>query len=97
MSQVCRTCGHILPALEGVPALPVRELEALSAWWHLGTTKSAADLLSRSERTVINQLYSARRRNGLHTTGDLVPLYLGGLRTMAQLVTSHNVNRRKAA
>ena len=93
----CPTCGQSMPESGGAAVLTAAELEALSAWWHTGTVKRAADLLSRSPRTVVNQLYSARIRNGLHATSELVPLYLGSLRSMRDLVTSHNQSRRKAA
>jgi hypothetical protein len=73
------------------------ELDAVSAWWHMGTIKRAADLLSRAERTVINQLYSARIRNNLHTTLELAQMYMGDLRTVSQLVAQHNKSRREAA
>jgi hypothetical protein len=72
-------------------------LDALSAWWHMGTVKRAADLLSRSERTVINQLYSARNRNRVHTTVELVQLYLGSLRSVSELIMQHNENRAEAS
>lgn len=92
----CPTCLQPMPNREGEP-LTVAELDALSAWWHTGTIKRAADLLSRSERTVINQLYSARIRNGVHTTLELLQLHIGELRTMRELLTSHNQSRRKSA
>lgn len=94
--SLCPTCHQEMPGREGQP-LTSGELDALSAWWHTGTTKRAADLLSRSERTVINQLYSARIRNDVHTTLELLQLHIGELRTMSDLLTSHNVSRRKAS
>lgn len=94
--NVCPTCGQERPEGGGAAVLSPAELEALSAWWHTGTTKRAADLLSRSQRTVINQLYSARNRNRVHTTAELVPLYIGSLRTMRELITEHNSSRRAA-
>lgn len=97
MNPVCPTCGQTRPDQDGAASLPESELEALSAWWHTGTSKRAADLLSRSQRTIVNQLYSARIRNNVHTTAELVPLYIGSLRSMRELITSHNVRRREAA
>ena len=96
MSQPCPTCGQLWTPPENRGLTPA-ELDALSAWWHTGTIKRAADLLSRAERTVINQLYSARIRNNVHTTLELVQLHLGELRTMRELVTQHNSTDRKAA
>lgn len=84
-SSLCPHCGQPLPGDRGAAELTSAELDALSAWWHTGNTKRAADLLSRSQRTVINQLYSARNRNQVHATVELLPLYLGSLRTMSEL------------
>jgi DNA-binding CsgD family transcriptional regulator len=92
----CPSCGQVLPGTHGKPLTPA-ELDALSAWWHTGNMKRAADLLSRSERTVINQLASARIRNGVHTTLELLQLHIGELRSMSDLLTSHKVATRKAA
>ena len=94
--SACPTCGQQIPGKHG-RALTDAELDALSAWWHTGTVKGAADLLSRAERTVINQLYSARIRDGVHTTLELVQLHIGELRSMGELLKSHNLSRRKAA
>lgn len=88
---------HAMVDRVGAAILPPSELDALSAWWHTGTIRSAANLLSRSERTVINQLYRARNRNNVHTTLELGQLYLGELRSMSHLVTQHNSRRRKIA
>jgi len=86
-----------MPDQVGVQPLTAGEMDALSAWWHTGSVKRAADLLSRSPRTVINQLYAARIRNGVHTTHELLQLHLGSLRTMSQLLTQHNDRERKSA
>jgi DNA-binding CsgD family transcriptional regulator len=94
--NLCPTCGQEVPGERG-SALTPAELDALSAWWHTGSIKKAADLLSRSERTVINQLYNARIRDGVHTTLALLQLHIGELRTMGQLLRSHNQTGRKAA
>lgn len=94
--SVCESCGQPV-ASGGAAPLTSAELDALSAWWHTGSARRAADLLSRSPRTVVNQLYSARIRNDVHKTAHLIPLYLGSLRSMGELLTSHNQSRRKAA
>ena len=94
--STCPTCGNQMPDHPGEP-LTAAELDALSAWWHTGSIKGAADLLSRAERTVINQLYRARIRDGVHTTLELVQLHIGELRTMSDLLKSHNLSRRRAA
>ena len=94
--NVCPQCGQALPNATRA-TLTDAELDALSAWWHMGSTRRAADLLSRAERTVVNQLYSARIRNNVHTTVALLPLYLGSLRSMSELMTQHKVRREEAA
>lgn len=96
-AALCPNCGQPMPSGRGAAPLSSAELDALSAWWHTGSTRRAADLLSRSQRTVINQLYSARNRNQVHATVELLPLYLGSLRSMRELLTKHNSARRKVA
>lgn len=96
MSALCPSCGQVLPNATGQPLTPA-ELDAVSAWWHMGSIKRAADVLSRSERTVVNQLYSARIRNGVHTTHELALLYMGSLRSKTELATQHNNRGREAA
>ena len=91
----CPTCGQE-DTRQGSD-LTTAELEALSAWWHTGSVKGAANLLSRAPRTVINQLYSARIRNNVHATVELVPMYLDRLRTKRELLTSHNNRQEDAA
>ena len=97
MSALCPTCGQPIPEARPRAILPAGELDALSAWWHMGTIKAAADLLSRAERTVINQLYSARTRNNLHTSLELAQLYMGALRSRSELLASHKSHQRKVA
>jgi DNA-binding CsgD family transcriptional regulator len=96
VSKFCPACGQVMPGVAGRSMTPA-ELDALSAWWHTGSTKKAADLLSRSERTVINQLYNARIRDSVHTTLELLQLHIGELRTIGELITQHNYSVRKAA
>lgn len=96
-SDLCPKCGQPIPGGRGATPLSSAELDALSAWWHTGSTKRAADLLSRSQRTVINQLYSARIRDNVHTTLELLQLHIGELRSMSTLLAQHNSTRRKAA
>ena len=96
MNETCPTCGQLMPDKSSKPLTPA-ELAALSAWWHTGSMKRAAQLLSRSERTVINQLHNARIRNGVHTTLELLQIHIGELRSMNDLITQHNVARRHAA
>lgn len=93
----CPTCGQPMPSGRGAAPLSSAELDALSAWWHTGSIRAAADLLSRSQRTVINHLYAARIRNNVHATVELLPLYLGRLRTMSELLTQHNQRGKEAA
>lgn len=97
-AYLCPTCGQSMPEnLRSRAALTDGELDALSAWWHTGSVRKAADLLSRADRTIVNQLYSARIRDGVHTTLELVQVHMGELRTMRELLGSHNSTRRKAA
>jgi DNA-binding CsgD family transcriptional regulator len=96
VSNLCPSCGQVLPKAKGDPLTPA-ELDALSAWWHMGTVKRAADLLSRSERTVVNQLYTARNRNGVHTTVQLAQLQFGKMRSLPELMAQHNSARKAAA
>ena len=96
MSKNCPTCGQSLPG-RGSTVLTPAELDALSAWWHTGSIKRAADLLSRSERTIINQLYRARIREDVHTTLELLQLHIGELRTMGDLMRSHKVTLRNVS
>jgi hypothetical protein len=93
---LCSQCGQVLPTSSRAE-LTEAELDALSAWWHTGTARSAANLLSRAERTVANQLSSARIRNNVHTTVALLPLYLGSLRTVSELLAQHNKRGKEAA
>lgn len=96
MTQECPTCGN--PLLEpSSNTLSPAELDALSAWWHMGSIRAAANLLSRSERTVINQLYKARIRDGVHTTSALLRLHMAEIRTKSELIRSHKYSGRKAA
>lgn len=94
--DLCPTCGQVKPPVGQAKVLTPGELDALSAWWHMGSVRRAADLLSRSERTVINQLYSARIRNNVHTTLELVQLYLGSLRSVSDLLMQHNQSGAEA-
>lgn len=96
MTAFCAACGQPIPSGDAKPLSPA-EREALSAWWHTGTVEKAAALLSRSYRTVVNQLYSARMRDGVHTTHDLMKLHYADLIALGDLVGSHNISRRKAA
>jgi hypothetical protein len=94
MGERCEACGQPLPTSGKV--LTPHELDALSAWWHTGSVKGASDMLGLTERTITNQLYSARARYGFHKTTELVQLHFGQLRTRDDLIRSHN-QRRAAA
>jgi DNA-binding CsgD family transcriptional regulator len=74
-----------------------RELDILSAWWLLHTVRSVARFYVLSENTVKVHLMNARKRNGVHSTAALAQLFMGNLRTMDELVRSHNVERGAAA
>ena len=92
----CEACGQPLPQLDSVPRITDQELNVLSAWWLLHSTTAAARFYGVSEQTVKNQLNNARRRNGIHSTSALAHKFMGRLRTMDELMMSHN-SRRKAA
>lgn len=96
MTDLCSSCGQPIPSGDAKPLSPA-EREALSAWWHTGSVDKAAALLSRAPRTVVNQLYSARTRDGVHTTHDLMKLHYADLIPLGDLVTRHNNSGRKAA
>lgn len=99
MSDVCPTCGQLLPKQASQP-LPERELVALSAWWATGHYRDAALLAGVAEQTLKNQLYSARIRNNVRSTVELAQMYLGQLRTKEELATHHNLRlaaKRRAA
>ena len=94
---VCEACGQQLPLRLEESRISDQELNVLSAWWLLHTTRSVARFFGRSEQTVKNQLYDARRRHGIHSTAQLAQLYMGQLRTMEELMTQHkNVQKRAA-
>lgn len=73
-----------------------RELQILSAWWLLHSVRSTARFFTLSEQTIKNQLYNARIRNGVHTSADLAALFMGQLRTMDDLLASHNGEHAEA-
>ena len=93
----CDSCGQVLPQPEGGRGISDQELNVLSAWWLLHSTRAVARFYGRSEQTIKNQLYDARRRNGFHTTSELAQRYMAVLRTMDELMASHNSTQRKAA
>jgi DNA-binding CsgD family transcriptional regulator len=89
MSERCPTCGQPLPRSTDV-VLPERELVALSAWWATGRYREAAMLAGVAVQTLKNQLLRARNRVAVHTTHELALMYLGRLRSKAELLESHN-------
>lgn len=95
IGERCPTCGQIIPKPAQLP-LPPRELVALSAWWAAGSYSAGAMLAGVELQTLKNQLYRARIRNGVHTTAQLVAMYLGQLLSQEQLVTSHNQRTKEA-
>jgi DNA-binding CsgD family transcriptional regulator len=93
----CESCGQVLPREGDGRQITDQELNVLSAWWLLHSTRAVARFFGRSEQTIKNQLYDARRRNGIHSTSELARLYMADLRTMEELMTHHNSADRKAA
>ena len=69
-----------------------RELDVISAWWHQGTVKGAADLLGLHVQTAKNLLHTARMRAGVPNTLALAQLTRKDHRSMAALK-----RRRKVA
>ena len=59
------------------PLLTDRELQVVSAWWHTGTVKAAAEFLGLAESTVKNTLYSARHKTGHPNTLLLAKAVMG--------------------
>ena len=93
----CESCGQPMPQPTVAGGISDQELNVLSAWWLLHSTRAVARFYGRSEQTIKNQLYDARRRNGFHTTSELAQRYMADLRTMDELMASHNSTQRKAA
>lgn len=93
----CESCGQMLPQTEEGRGISDQELNVLSAWWLLHSTRAVARFFGRSEQTIKNQLYDARRRNGIHSTAELARIYMAQLRTMDELMTHHNSDHRQAA
>lgn len=62
-----------------------RELEVIAAWWHVGTVKGAAELLSIHEQTAKNLLMTARMRAGATTTLALARMHSVDLPSVAVL------------
>ena len=58
-------------------SLTDRELQVVSAWWHTGTVKEAAQFLGLAESTVKNMLYSARHKTGPPNTLLLAKAMMG--------------------
>ena len=92
----CESCGQLLPGAVGERRITEQELNVLSAWWHFHGVGAAARFYGRSEQTIKNQLMSARRRHGIHRTAELAQLYMPQLRTIAELMTQHNSERKAA-
>ena len=92
----CETCGQALPQSVGEHRISDQELNVLSAWWLLHSTRAVARFFGRSEQTIKNQLNDARRRHGIHSTAELARVYMAELRTMDELMASHNSLRRAA-
>ena len=93
----CESCGQPLPQPTVAGGISDQELNVLSAWWLLHSTRAVARFYGRSEQTIKNQLYDARRRNGFHNTAELAQRFMADLRTMDELLRSRNVDQKQAA
>jgi DNA-binding CsgD family transcriptional regulator len=96
MNERCDSCGQVIPR-EADGRISDQELNVLSAWWLMHSTRTVARFFGRSEQTIKNQLYDARRRHGIHSTSELARLYMGQLRTMEELMAHHNDSQKAAA
>jgi DNA-binding CsgD family transcriptional regulator len=96
MGERCDSCGQVIPR-EAEGRISDQELNVLSAWWLMHSTRTVARFFGRSEQTIKNQLYDARRRHGIHNTSELARLYMGRLRTMEELLAQHNQSQQVAA
>jgi DNA-binding CsgD family transcriptional regulator len=96
MGERCDSCGQVIPR-EADGRISDQELNVLSAWWLMHSTRTVARFFGRSEQTIKNQLYDARRRHGIHSTSELAQMYMGRLRTMEELLAQHNESRQVAA
>ena len=85
---VCPTCGQPIP--QAAVYISERELEILSAWWLLHSTRAVANFFTLSEQTVKNQLYKARKRNGVTTSTALAQMWMGRLISMSTLTAQRN-------
>ncbi len=93
----CESCGQPLPMIGPGRGISDQELNVLSAWWLLHSTRAVARFFGRSEQTIKNQLYDARRRNGIHSTSELAQMFMAELRTMDELLRSRNISHVQAA
>lgn len=94
--NVCPNCGQLMPTARP-SELTLRELIAISAWWHTGSVKKAAVLAGVAEQTMKNQLRSARNRSHVTNNLDLASAHIGALWSLAALLESHNLRVRVAA
>jgi DNA-binding CsgD family transcriptional regulator len=96
MGERCDSCGQVIPR-EATGRISDQELNVLSAWWLMHNTRAVARFFGRSEQTIKNQLYDARRRHGIHSTSELAQMYMSQLRTREELLAQHNESRQVAA
>ena len=92
----CHACGQPLPRINETARITDQELNVLSAWWLMHSTRAVARFFGRSEQTIKNQLNDARRRHGIHSTAALAQHYMAQLRTMDELMMQHNFRREAA-
>lgn len=93
----CDACGQMLPQPSRNHHITDRELDVLSAWWLLHSIRATARFFGTAEQTVKNQLQTARKRNGVHTSTELAQMFMARLRSMDELVTQHNTRPRMVA
>jgi DNA-binding CsgD family transcriptional regulator len=97
VSEICSGCGRPMPKPVSDWRITDQELNVLSAWWLLHSTRAVARFFGVSEQTIKNQLMNARRRHGIHSTTELAQTYMARLRTMEELTMSHKLHRKAAA
>lgn len=92
----CPTCQRPYP-LEAPQYRPLteREIDVMSAWWHLRNVKLAAVLVGVGEQRAKNLLASARDKSGASTNLELATLHLGLIRSTHDLA-QHNGSREEA-
>ena len=88
MTDICPTCGQAIAVTQ---TLTDRELDVLSAWWHVRSVKTAAVVVGVGEQRAKNLLARIRQRANVATNLEAGMAYASALRSL------DSVARRRAA